>query len=148
MRIYYLFIFLFVFINTFAQGLYIIEISIFNVSKEYDKDYNHSGWIELYNSTNKDISTADLIFSDDKNDYKKYKLEGDTRIIPSKGYCIIWLNGEIQNKMKGLIFDGDSDGAFLSVGSYHRDVYDEITYPVQYTNITYGRKTDGGDEWG
>lgn len=129
-----------------AQSVFINEISICNISHELDPNYDYSGWIELYNASNDDIDLDKLYYSDEKGNTTKYTLS-ETRMLLAKSYAIIWLNDEVSN-IEGHFLDTDPDGGYLSIANENGVVLDAITYPVQFTNVTWGRESDGGNSFG
>lgn len=129
-----------------GQTLFINEISICNISKDLDLNFNYSGWIELYNASANDIDLSKLYYSDEKGKTTKYTLP-EKRILLARSYAIIWLNDEISN-IEGLFLDTDPDGGYLSIADENGIVLDEITYPLQYTNVSWGRESDGGNSFG
>ena len=123
--------------------IFINEISICNVSKELDPNYDYTGWIELYNSSDADIDIKNLYFSDDPKQPLKYRIS-ENRTLPAKGYAAIWLNDELMNSKTGYPLDTDADdGGFLSVADKNGNIYDTMTYDQQYPNVSYGRLVDG-----
>ncbi len=152
MRKYFIFSSLIIFIQvlssslTKAQSVFINEISICNISHELDPNYNYSSWIELYNASENDIELSKLYYSDEIGKITKYTLT-QTRILPAKKHAIIWLNDEVSNT-EGLFLDTDPDGGYLSVADENGVILDAITYPIQHTNVSWGRKSDGGESFG
>jgi len=131
---------------TMAQSIFINEISICNISKEMDPNFNYSGWIELYNTSEKDINLQKLYYSDEQGKPLKYKLI-TLRTLPTKGYASIWINDEISDGGANSL-DTDPDGGYLSISDEKGNILDAITYPIQRTNISWGRTTDGGSTFG
>lgn len=128
-------------IACFSQGIKINEISVCNISREMDSLYNFTGWIELYNPTDQNINLANLYYSNIASMPKRFKLTKQ-RVLPAKGFATIWLNNEVADG-KGYFLDTSADGGFLSVADASGNILDQITYPAQKTNISYGRVTDG-----
>ena len=127
--------------NIYSQ-LVINEISICNVSKQLDPNFDYSGWIELYNSSDKEIDLKNVYFSDDKSDLLKYKLAISRKISP-KNYQIVWLNSEIINSKTKYSLDMDADGGELYISDNKGNLYDYMNYKEQYMNISYGRAING-----
>lgn len=126
--------------------LMINEISISNVNRELDPNYDYSGWIEIYNSSDNNIDLKNVYFSDEEGNPLKYKLSSN-RLVPAKGYEVVWLNDEIASPATGYFLDTDADdGGFLSISDKSGNVYDTLTYPHQYTNISYGHSIDADKE--
>lgn len=119
------------------------EISICNVNQEIDPNYDYSGWIELYNTSDAEINIRNLYFSDDIEQPVKYRL-GTNRTLPAKGFAIVWLNEELKENTTGYFMDTDADdGGIITISNKSGVVYDKLEYGMQYTNVSYGRKIDG-----
>lgn len=119
------------------------EISICNVNQEVDPNFDYSGWIELYNTSDADINIRNLYFSDDVEKPVKYRL-GTNRTLPAKGFAIVWLNDELKDNATGYFMDTDADdGGVITVSNSSGVVYDKLEYGTQYPNVSYGRKIDG-----
>ncbi len=131
-------------LSTKAQ-IYINEMNLCNISKDLDPDYDYKGWIEVYNATAQSVDLKDLYFSDEQGVPQKYKLSA-SRVIPAGGFGVVWLNDEVANS-DGLYLDTDAEGGLLSVANSAGVIQDQIEYPAQFTNVSYGRATDGGSEW-
>lgn len=129
-----------------AQTVFINEISICNISHTLDPNYDYNGWIELYNASDNDIDLSKLYYSDEIGKTTKYTLS-ETRILLARSHAIIWLNDEVSN-IEGLFLDTDPDGGYLSIADENGVVLDAITYPLQYTNVSWGRESDGGNSFG
>jgi len=143
----------FIFILFFSFSDYVIsgvikinEISVCNISNELDPDDDFSGWIEFYNSSDKDVNLKDYWFSDDLLPSVKYMLNKSC-MLPHHDYATIWINDELSDG-NGFYLDTESEGGFLSILDKNGTIIDQIAYPNQLTNISYGRTTDGGDTFG
>jgi len=130
---------------SFAQKVIINEISVCNVSVDLDPKYDYNGWIEIYNGGTSSIDLKNYYFSDSSTIAKRYHLSS-SRIIPAGGFGIVWINDEIKDGLGGFL-DTDPDGGFLSIADSKGIVLDKITYKKQYTNVSYGRITDGAAVW-
>lgn len=133
-------------ITASAQKLIINELSICNISGEVDPKGDFTGWFELYNTTNDTLNLKQFMFSDDPALPTKYGLLYD-RKIPPKGFACIWVNNEVYNK-EGRYLDTDPDGGYFSVAEKTGTLIDEVTYPAQYTNVSWGRTSDGSSTFG
>jgi len=107
-------------------------------------------WIELYNTTNKSLDISGWYLTDNLNNTEKFKIpEGS--YIPANGYKIIFASG-YEGSFTGFYYlhsnfklsqDGEEIGLFNSNGQ----IIDSIIYGYQLTDISWGRKPDGGDNW-
>jgi hypothetical protein len=126
-----------------AQKLVINELSICNISGELDPEGDFRGWIELYNTTGDTLNLKSFVYSDDPALPAKYRLLNDRKISPG-GFACVWVNDEVYNK-EGRYLDTDPDGGYFCVAERSGILIDEVSYPAQYTNISWGRTTDNGN---
>ena len=114
-----------------------------NVSAVWDDAFNFSMWVELYNPGNTTVNQSAYFFTDDLNQPRKW--QPPAFLVPAKGYNTLWFEkfdraGHSNFRLKpegGMLFLLSSTGAII----------DHVVYPAQHRNISYGRKTDGADEW-
>lgn len=122
------------------------EICPANADINYDPQYyNFSGWVELYNKSNTTASIGGYYLSDDATQKTKWQIpSGNT--IQAKGHILIWCD----NAAVGLHtnFSLDAKGEELILSNASGTQIDYVTFPEQYTNISYGRTNDGGPTWG
>lgn len=128
-----------------AQTVYINEISVANISGQFDPNYDFRGWIELYNADSIDVEIRDLYFSDDPTNVMKYRLAAK-RTLSAGAYALVWLNDEIKND-RGYYLDADADGGFLSLADKSGNLLDAIEYPKQYSNVSFGRIADAAEDF-
>jgi hypothetical protein len=131
--------------------LYINEFMADNDAIIPDPQGEFEDWIELYNGGEQYISMGGKYFTDNIYDPTQHKISDnapDSTIILPGGFLLFW---------------ADSDGADgilhlemkLSAAGEHIGVYDEdgmsaldsITFGVQSTDISFGRKSDGNENW-
>lgn len=134
-------------INSTAKGD--IIINEFSVRAEDTNEFGEaSDWIELYNSTNKEITLkeGEWIITDNIDKADKYFLP--EIIIPAKGHYIIWCDGE--DKVKDQVHTnfklsskGESIGLF-----YNEELMDSFTYfEADEEKKSFGRRAVGSDAW-
>lgn len=130
----------------FAEAQVLInEICSSNGDLVYDPQfYNFSGWVELYNAGGSSIDLGNYYLSDSETDYK-WKIPPGT-IITANGYLIIWCDK--QNSGLHTNFSLDSDGERVVLSNPTQVLVDQIIFPKQYTNVSYGRLADGGSTIG
>ncbi|MBI3218907.1 MAG: CotH kinase family protein [Bacteroidetes bacterium] len=121
------------------------EIMATNADLEYDPDfYNFSGWVELYNAGSNTVSLDNYYLSDSPSQLQKWKLPNGINI-PAKGFFRFWADNQNIGVHTNFSLDSDGEDLILSVGS---TVIDQITFPKQYLNVSYGRTENGGKVWG
>jgi hypothetical protein len=122
------------------------EFMASNSSTIADPQYNnYSDWIELYNSGDSPINLNGYYITDNLNKPEKWRITINTTL-PSHGFIIIWADGDsvsLHTPFK-LAQEGEEIGLF----SPSLILIDSVTYSAQFTDISYGRQTDGSTAWG
>ncbi len=126
----------------YAQ-LVINEIMPKNISFNMDESWNYSMWVEVYNSGEASINLSNYFFSTDLSGTTKWQ-PLDT-IIESKAYLLLYF--ERADRIGHASFKLEPKGGDLYLLDASLSVIDQVTYPEQYRNISYGRKTDVGNDW-
>ncbi len=126
-----------------ASPLRINEVDAFgeiNIS-DYDK---RSDWLELYNTTDQDISLAGLYLSDNASKPQKYQLQQG--VVPAHGTCIIWCDKkEGINQLHAPFKLENADGAKVSIQAADGSWADQLEYKEHDKFQTFGRYPDGGN---
>lgn len=114
-----------------------------NISALMDESYNYSMWVELYNSGTNSEDQSDYYFTDNLSQPQKWKPL--SKIIPSGGFGILWF--ERDERSGHANFKLAPQGGVLYLLDESGVVIDKVIYPPQYRNISYGRETDGSEDW-
>jgi len=133
-----------IFFGTPLWGQVLInEICPANGDLVYDPDYfNFSGWVELYNSGSSPVDISGYYLSDDESDVDDWQIPAGTSI-PAGGYLIIWCDKE--NIGLHTNFALDPDGEDIILANPSEVIVDQIKFPKQYTNVSYGRIGNGSN---
>ena len=94
-------------------------------------------WIELYNASDEDVDISGFILQDDKGDDEEYIIP-EGAVVAAKSYLVMEDFGfglSSTNGDKVVLFD-------LELA-----IVDEVILPVMADGKSYGRATDGADEW-
>ncbi len=112
------------------------EIMASNTNFMTDESGDFDDWIELYNTTDHDISCYGLYLSDNPDNKLKWKFY-DT-IIKSKSYIVVWADED--GKDPGLHANLKLSKSGEQVGLYTSDsmLLDEVQYPAIDDNKSYG----------
>jgi hypothetical protein len=125
--------------------LYINEFLASNATIIEDPDYGeYSDWLEIYNAGNETVNLNGYYITDNLDNFIKWQIQQDIYIIPG-GFVIIWaddINSGVHTNYK-LAQEGEEIGLY-SPGGF---LIDSVTYKMQYTDISRGRKNDGSSEW-
>ncbi|MBL7870667.1 MAG: CotH kinase family protein [Cyclobacteriaceae bacterium] len=118
------------------------EVCATNADINYDPDFfNFSPWVELYNSGNASVNIGGFNLSDDLADKFKWQIPAGT-MIPAKGYLLIWCDQ--MNSGVHASFSLDPNGEVVILSSNTQAVLDQIQFPKQFSNVSYGRTQTGG----
>ena len=137
-----------------AQGITPVRINEVSGSNDsYVDEYGKKGdWIELYNTTDKEIDVEGMYLTDNPEKPTKYMItKGDTRAntkIPAHGYLVIWCDNKRATTNQGLhaTFKIDGDGGQVALMAADRSWTDVITYEAHDARTTVGRYPDGGND--
>lgn len=104
-------------------------------------------WIELYNTSDQDVSLAGWGISDKSNKVKHIFSAGVT--VPAKGFLVLWACGTESSSDKNggvsLPFALSKNGEKLYLFNAAGAVTDRIEVPALADGCSYGRTVDGGD---
>lgn len=106
-----------------------------------DEEGEYDDWIELYNTTDFDISTAGLYLSDNPDNLDKWALPDVT--IPADGYLIIWADEDGSQGDLHANFKLSADGESISLSYEDGEKIDSLDFGVQTTDVTTGRYPNG-----
>lgn len=120
-----------------ANPLIINEISICNTAEVLDPNGNYQDWIELYNPDTATVLLHTLRYADQRGQLMEFRLR-NARTIAGGQHALIWLNKEITD-FRGNYPDLDADGGFFALSDSLGNLLDSISYPRQYSNVSYGR---------
>ncbi len=130
--------------SNISANLKINELMPKNVNYLMDDDYNFSMWVELYNSGSYSINQAAFYFTDDLNFPRKW--QPTSHIIEAGKYNILYF--EREERYGHANFKLEPDGGVLYLMDAFNQVIDQINYPKQYRNSSYGRINDGSIDFG
>ena len=124
-----------------STDLTVIRINEFMASNGdtiEDKNGEDSDWIELYNTSDKDVNLKGLCLSDGKKTLDKFVFP--EVIIPAHGYLVVFctdeeeiIDGEIHVAFK---LSSDGEKVVLSFGG---EILDIVSFDAQEKDVSYGR---------
>ena len=130
-------------LETGAAPLRINEVSAGN--DIYINDYGKKAdWLELYNTTDHDISLEGLYLSDNRSKPQKFQLQEG--VVPAHGTYLIWCDGKNAISQPHAPFKlENADGACVSIQAQDGSWADCLQYTEQGKWQTFGRYPDGGN---
>ncbi len=134
-----------------AQGLFINEIAASNGGSHADEYGEHDDWVEIYNAGDTAVDIGGYFLTDRLNQPTKCRIptgRPEMTTIEAGGYLVVWFDGEPEqgplHVCTSLSRDGEQVGLFATNGA---TVIDSVTFGPQRTDFTFGRATDGAQEW-
>jgi hypothetical protein len=124
-----------------GDGIVVNELMSNNRDFCYDDRGKSSDWIELYNTTDGDISMQNYALSDNGDKLDKWPFPDV--VVRAHGYLVVFLTGDIQSDPQQSIvhcsFKLDSSGDSLFLVGPMRSVADSVDIPRLKSNVSYGR---------
>ena len=131
-----------------AQTLKINEVMQSNVECIMDdiKEFPDS-WVELYNSGEESVNLKDFKIYHKNKEKKAYQLPD--QVVPANSYVVIYCDKEEKGLHTDFRLESDKDCTLYLFNN--KAVVDSLPAgmaKMPAPDVAYGRKTDGGDEWG
>ncbi len=128
-----------------AAGLVINELMAVNNAIK-DADGHFDDWIELLNTSDREIGLGDVSLSDDENKFHKWTFPPDARIAPGE-LLLVWADGDVK-AASGLHasfkLSKNGESLFLSRRNGPDDVLlDKVSFGRQRAGVSFGRASAG-----
>jgi Na+-transporting methylmalonyl-CoA/oxaloacetate decarboxylase gamma subunit len=135
-----------------AQGDRLMVINEFLVINENNKidDYgNHSAWIELFNPAYNPVDISKMYITNEPGNPTKYRIPdaGSSTIVEPRGFLILYADEKPNRGVFHVNFILEETGYIGLYDSDGKTLMDEIYYPQQKVDVTYGRVVDGETKW-
>lgn len=130
--------------------LYINEVVSSNFLSYYDRfTRDYPDWIEIYNPNNVNARIWGYYLSDDITQLNKHMIASvAANTVPQNGFNLFLANGDINPSPSHLNFSISTFGeTIFLVGKNGKTIIDSITVRNNEGDISYGRETDGNDNW-
>jgi hypothetical protein len=137
--------------NSDNMTLVINELMANNTGSARDQDGDDDDWIEIYNSGDSAVNIGRMYLTDNQSAGSRWRVPDNNPVvttIATKGYLLIWADGETDEGTLHANFklgsDGEKIGLFAADG---KTLIDEVTFGSQAEDRSYGRLPDGSDNW-
>lgn len=124
-------------------SILINELMTRNVSSVINEKFNYESWVEIYNSGSESFDLANCVFSDGED----HVWECELKKTLEPGDFFVFYFDELNTTIHSN-FKLDSDGGELYLMSNDGMIFDMVKYPKGIRNISYGRISDGEEDWG
>ncbi|MBR4730133.1 MAG: lamin tail domain-containing protein [Prevotella sp.] len=133
-----------------AQGINPVRINEVSAANSIyaNEFWKRNDWVELYNTTNKDIDVAGMYLSDNANKPKKYQIaaNGISTIVPAHGYLIVWCDKLEPESQLHASFKLAAEGGDVLLTAADESWCDHFVYTEHKGDETVGRYPDGAAE--
>ena len=133
-----------------APELYINELQSSNFSDVTDEFNQHDDWFEIYNPNDFSVDLAGYYISDNAIVPTKDRvIYGTTSsIVPANSWILFWADEDKSQGDLHVSFKLSSTGEYLSLRHPNGiTLIDQIAFPALEPDKSYGRSTDGADNW-
>lgn len=152
-RKYFLYIILFILLTALPHGLRaqgdrmlrINEFLVFNESNFVDDYGKHSAWIELFNPAYNAVNFSKMYITNDPANPRKYRIPdaGHLTVLQPRSFVVLYADNEPDKGIFHVNFILEGEGYIAIYDSDGRTLLDEVYYPIQQVDVTYGRMPDG-----
>jgi hypothetical protein len=132
--------------NRASAQILINEVLASNASVNADPDYgNYADWIELYNAGPATVDLSGFFLSDNAGTPLKFAFPAGTAI-NSHGFLLVWADGNATGLHAN--FKISSGGEVIVLSDPAGTLLDQVTFPAQSADISFGRVQDGNASLG
>lgn len=128
--------------------LVINELMASNSSTIQDESGSYPDWVEIYNTTDEEISMSGYFLTDDLSNPDKWAFPDTT--IPGEGFLIVWVDDDEKEGPMHASFNlskaGEDAGLYKQNGSDFEAV-NTLTFGEQTTDVSYARDGDGNESF-
>lgn len=120
------------------------ELVAANVDLQFSPACNFDSWVELYNTTDKELTLAGCTLSDHQGNV--WRLPDGMEKLKARGFMQLWLGSNDINPLQAN-FKLETEGGMLTLTSATGETLSTVSYPEAISRTAYARTTDGGDTW-
>lgn len=113
--------------------------------------YKKDDWVELYNTTDKDIDLTGYYLTDNVENLTKFRIDEtdvkDGNILPAHGFRLVWCSklGRTGKEIHANFKLANDEGAYVILSNPDQTWADTLTYQPMNGDETCGRYPDGTD---
>jgi spore coat protein CotH len=129
-----------------TSGTVVINEILTSNSIQEDEYGQRNDWIELFNTSNNVIDLGGAYLSDSINNPMRWAFRPGTLIGPGE-YLIVWADDDEEQWFHHTNFNLSSTGETILLSDSQGVIIDQIAYPLQTQNTSYGRYPNGSGPW-
>lgn len=128
-------------VNTIGDVV-INEFMASNSSVIADQDGDYDDWIEIYNKGTQSLNISGYHLSDDADTLEIFTFPNGTTIA-ANSYIVVWADKDLTQSGFHADFKLGASGETIYLSDPSSNIVDEITFPSQTTDVSYGRYPNG-----
>ncbi len=136
--------------NQATAQLYINEFMASNDTAFPGPQGDYPDWIEIYNAGDEDVMLGGYYMNETLEVAEAYMIPDthpDSVTVPAGGFILFYANNGAASSVLNLNFKLDGGGEQIGLWAPDQTVIDTLSYTEQMADISYGRYTDGTNNW-
>ena len=129
-----------------TAGTVVINEILTSNSIQEDEYGQSNDWIELFNTSSNVIDLGGAYLSDSIDNPLRWAFRPGTLIAPGE-YLMVWADDDEEQWFHHTNFNLSSTGETILLSDSQGVVIDQIAYPLQTQNTSYGRYPNGSGPW-
>ena len=136
------------------QTIFINEILAGNENDIWDEFSQHEDWLEIYYQAGSSpalVNLAGYYLSDDPDSLTKWQIPDTNQgltTVPQGQHIVFFIDKDPNQGENHVDFKLSLDGETVTLTEPDGvTIVDQITYPMMVDDISYGRSSDGADDW-
>jgi hypothetical protein len=133
-----------------SPSLYINELMASNKHTIADEKGKYEDWVEIYNAEAADVEMGGMRMAQDVNSPGKWWEVPAGVHVPAHGYLVFWADNDPNQGPLHMTFGLSKSGEsviLLDTREHNNAVIDKVTFGAQTSDVSYGRRGDGGAQW-
>jgi len=133
-----------------AVQLFINEFMASNTTAFPGPQGDFPDWIEIYNPGTEDVMLGGYYMCDTLDVNEAYQISStypDSVTVPAGGYILFYANKDEELSVLNLDFKLSGSGEQIGLWNPEQELLDGFSYDAQITDTSFGRYTDGTDNW-
>jgi hypothetical protein len=124
------------------------ELLARNSDLVYDNHGDDDDWFEIYNYGDDPVMLNKIWFTDNPSVPLQWKMDTSSPVYIHPGeYFLVWADDESDEGYNHANFKISGDGEFLGMYTTDLQLIDQVVFPEQTPNVSYGRSPDAGLNW-